>query len=639
MRKQGQSENTKRMDSVGQIIDTTMVLDEVFVEIFRYLPLQDRKSIRLTCHRFYKLCDDPLIQAGEVFILHGNAITISALHCLSMSTRKIHNIKFDYVNLQIEAIHAFFEQQGTHVRSLVFEGCSFEPRSMKCMIEFCVNLRSIALVRVGPNIVNDFKILDTNSIVCNKVTDLTLDLTNAADLSNRQFLRFFDIFPKIKKLNLNMSLNMANNQCSKIYSDVVSDSPLSFSCICDRLLALANQLEILKLNFGHKFLSKSIEPLINISNIRMKNLKELSLQSIKFSPDISIMPGSLLFEQLTSFHCGIKFESTDALYSVSIFLQHLLKSTPLRSLFLVNYPIPIDRELFQTLVKSKLMNLDLSFVFGDQIDFHPSSLESTLVPNYSLQHFYNIDILGHPLTLLLATYFRNLRHMLFAYVDNNDVIESLLFHLTHIRCLYLADCRDLSSCTEHPCFQQLLQSEGRTIDREFKRLARLAIIGAQYSLTMFLLSEFSFPNLKSLHLDNIHLRDHEIKVEQLWQLIQKLPELEYLCVCLVSPFPINFPQLLALFGNLHKLRHFNLEDYTSVFSRDYSGINSLFTASEYVQLFNLLPSLRSVRHLKNPSGGTALYHYDVTTKTVIDVANQSPSIRNDFRHIFLHTHS
>lgn len=614
------------MDSLCQIIDAALVPDEIFVEIFRYLSVQSRKNIRLTCHRFYKLCDDSLIQADEVIILYQNDIIVRALYCLSAGSRTIQNIEFDKVHLRIEAILFFFELQGSYIRSLVFKDCFFDPGTLKSIIELCVNLRSIALECTSNNhahVLNDFKMLERNLIVRNEITDLTLNLVNHHEyLSNRQFLRFFDIFPNIKKLNLKIPVGLV--YCNMIR--VAINSLFSFSCVYDQLLILANQLEILRIDFGCEvlFKSKSAETLNNIMNIRMKNLKEFSMKWIYSLTDVSIMSRSLLFEKLSRFDCTIIFKPTDAAESVSIFLQRLLKCTPLRSLSLVHYPIPMDRELFETFVKSKLISLRVKYrcpIFGGRnlTNFHRSSLENTLRPNYCLQYFSINDRCN--LNSLFTTFFRNLTHLEISEV-HNDVLQSIFHHDTRIQSLHIENYYRGDSFKELSYFQQWLRLEEETINRELKYLTYLEIFEDECSFTKFLSSEFSFPNLKSLYICILY---NTFKEEQLWPLIRKLPKLEDLTLEVACA--THFPQWLALFEDLSNLRNFHIRDNIT----GLNGFSEFFANSEYVQLFNVLPSLRSILHDKSYRANAYMYYYyDVTTKTVVGKTDLDTLIRPNF---------
>lgn len=311
---------------------------------------------------------------------------------------------------------------------------------------------------------------------------------------------------------------------------------------------------------------------------------------------------------------------------------------------MVDYSIPVDRKLFQALVKSKLTILKLDFDIphfqsNSLISFEPSSLENTLKPNYSLRYvsaYY--PKVGWKLNLLFATYCRSLRHLQFFEVDG-DVLHIRFNYETKICSLSIRNyTHSVTNCEiffkEFLNFQRWLQLENVTTNRElkyptqFEYLANLEICDYKYSLTRYLLNELSFPNLKSLTIRIIHA-DQEIMEEQFRQVLQKLPELEYLK--LDGNFVSNFPQWLALFEGLSKLRHFYMRDRDS--RENTPSTNSYFAPSEYFQLFDVLPSLCSVLHERNYyfdlADNYALYNYDVTKKTVLNMAEQSPSVRQN----------
>jgi len=120
--------------------------DEIWFQIFaHYLPLDDRKNIRLTCRHFYDVCNDTRIQGKEEFVFQGDLIAVAAILSLSNCSRKVWNIKLSYVN-DVRTTLAFFNKQGTFVRSLVFEECEFNHGVLKSLIEECINLCSTSLI-------------------------------------------------------------------------------------------------------------------------------------------------------------------------------------------------------------------------------------------------------------------------------------------------------------------------------------------------------------------------------------------------------------------------------------------------------------------------------------------------------------
>lgn len=592
------------------------VPNEIFLHIFKNLPLEDRRSIRCTCRRFYELCNDFFIQTTEFFVLYGIPNPVSALDCLSRTSRRIPNIILSRMRLDAEIVSPFFEQQGAYVRSLVLMDCSFYPGALKTMIEYCVNLNNFVLdFRSGNqrmrDALDDFDDLETNSVVRDSVTGFSLIMQSVCWwISNRTIFDIFAVFPKIKKLNLKIPVGDKNEflRARQLFHET-SKHFFTYACIYDRLLALADQLEVLKLNFGCRIPG-------DIFNVRMKNLKQLSWFSDDGKPDISFIQNSCLFEKLTHFNCSVCIPSSYIAHeSELLFFQRLLQFTPLRTLSITS-TIFMGRKLFQALVASKLIGLHIYGVSEGMDLWSTYDPQNTLSPNYHLQHLV-IDKCDRKWTLRFATYFRNLKRLKFDEL-HHSVLWNIFKDQTQIFELHL---RDLTG-RELSYFQDWLR-EKEPISRELKYLTELRIAEKKYSLTEFLLGEFVFPRLKSLYI-NIQILDESTEL-QLCYLISKLPKLESLTLDL--PTKMNFSQR-PLFQGLPKLRHFH-------FMND----DSAFTLSEYRQLFHVFPSLRTIAHVNRDGPwfqyGSRYYFYDVIEKTVVDVeARCGSSAVSDFFHCF-----
>lgn len=187
------------------------LLDEIWSRIFEYLPVDDRKNVRLTCRRFYDIAKCASLLESEEHVFPGN-VTIAAIGSLADSSRKIWNLKFVQVNLTADSgFLSFFRKQGAGVRSLTFDQCPVMiPELIQFMIVNCANLRSFAMnidyereERIlSDYVLDDFNSLCDDGIIRQHVSSFTLTVPYYfCEPTNAQFVNFFTIFPNIKELN------------------------------------------------------------------------------------------------------------------------------------------------------------------------------------------------------------------------------------------------------------------------------------------------------------------------------------------------------------------------------------------------------------------------------------------------------
>lgn len=269
-------------------VTQTDLLHEIWSKVFEYLLADDRKTVRLTCHRFYEIANCISLLKSEEIIFYGN-ITFASIGSLASCRRKIWNLKFVEVNLSADSgFLSFFQSQGAYVHSLVFDRCTVIPESLKYMIVNCVNLRSFAIsgesFRRGHSldlnyILDDFNALRLDGIVRQHVTRFTLKM-NVPDynyMTNAQFLNFFAAFPNIKELYLQCDFKMAPDVRQSL-------SKYSFSTLHRQIFEMRNQLEKLSLNLSFWDNDDGIEVQCwnKISSMEMEKLKELSIGVYEF---------------------------------------------------------------------------------------------------------------------------------------------------------------------------------------------------------------------------------------------------------------------------------------------------------------------------------------------------------------------
>lgn len=579
--------------------------DEIWCQIFGCLPLDARKNVRLTCRRFYESCNNIRLLKDEEIVINGNLNTGNPFQQLSSSHRKLWNIKLNRVQIT-HTISSFFEKQGGNIRSLTLYKCKFTPGSLRTIIEHCKTIHSISLVlsycdedKYYQYVFDDFEALGNNSFTCDDVTDLTLNIHRNSCISNRIFLQMFLLFPNVRRVDLEFEVGEKFNQLSRMGGHVMSNSNFNFSCIYNRILAMRNQLEKLRLHFSfyrHQS-GLSIQILNKITEIEMKNLKELSLNWINSSAVFAENP-FLGFKSLTQFDCDFGYNLTA---QVSPLLELLLSTiTELRSLALRAFYFSMSKECFAALVRSKLVALNIETIRAANFELPSLEIENDLAPNYTLKHL-NIDAEHRDLFVLFPTYFRRLEHIKFPEV-HNGILQNIFEYQTNLHSLKLYNGNEYHDwypdCPfiEYGTFQQYLQNGDPSQCRDLRYLTHLDIVEDKLCLTNFLLGEFKFPKLKSLSISVMLERKEN---EQFWQIIQKMQQLEYLKLKL--QFAMSIQQWLVLFRALSELRHIYIQDMAKSFD-----------SLEYRQFFNVRPCLQTVIH------NSTKYFYDITTNTIED---------------------
>lgn len=472
---------------------------------------------------------------------------------------------------------------------MTFNECRFAPGILRAIIERCQSLDQFALIydlfspvdsNTQRHIFNDFEALETEGITRN-VTDFTLKLYedhNIALFTNRTFLRFFAIFPNIK--NLDLSVQLDNDTFYRTNSMTSSDTEFSFASLHYQLSQMSDQLEKLSITLFdkievvyHRQLSQS-NILNRIAEIKMKNLKKLSFYWAKFWDGFLRNPVPLL-EHLTHFECVLRSDIWCNELVLS-FIQLLLNTaTELRSLQVSGFFI-IDRDCFISLVKSKLTTfvsdtLDCDFFECYSHDFIvekivASIFDDSLAPNYTLK---NISLLhsDQDVWYLFTLYFRNLDTLLLPS-SRNDILRNIFQYQTKLRSLNVCNGDEVAGHGKLPENRQLEYLTHLQLKDQFP-----------FPFVDFVLSEFIFPRLKSVHIRS----DENIGGMVDWKIFRNYSQLEL--VRFELPIGLSFEEWLSLLSSLPNLRVLDISDHSK-----------LFRKSKYDQLFETYSSLREIRH-------------------------------------------
>lgn len=664
--------------------------EEIWTKVFTYLPLEDRKRVRLTCRRFYEACNTFLIQKYELFVFRWNINAEVAIRSLSNIPRKLWNIKLKKVLLMDDSILTFFKKQGSHIYSLTFDECAIAPDIFSNVIEYCQTLHCLSLIYDGSEptdtqerLFNGFIALQNNKIVCKSVTEFTFvlkitDFGYSCLLTNDKFLRFFAIFPNIRRLTLQFSVDDHFDQLSPISSNIISNEIFSFPCIYNQLLKMSHQLENLILHISHKIPARcclSFQTWTKITRlIEMGNLKTVSLTENHHLWDAAIPV--LPFKYLTHFICSINRE-THRNDSPSDFILSLLNSAVrLRalSIYISNERLfYLSKECFKAIVKSHLdtlhiihrhpvLKIDFDHLASDLVFLHPNRTLKYFSIQTCEYEFYLHDNLAydrrrssshaprrahplaprpqHPLdpptpppptteetqsafdngvTYLFATHFRGLEHLKVQRVDTH-IFTAILFNNKTLQDLELHH-ESISSYHKSEEFYSLKQwlTHNNYFDRPFNHLTHLSLLKSSSIELTKLLAQFKFPKLKSLIIRPGMSHSWKFREDgsSFYLTIHKFAELEYLEIENVC-FIVTFKIVLALVEALPKLKYLFFSDWIRPIA---------FEDSECHQFFRACPSLRMFRHVINyPYSTYPVQFYKDISNTILRIIECDDSI-------------
>lgn len=593
--------------------------DKVWDKLFTYLSLDDRKSIRLSCRPLYAICNNIRVQKYEEIVFHGNINTVAAIRSLSVSKRKMWNMRLYRVYVEDTCILEFFQYQGIKVHSLTFEFCKLAPGIFENIIKYCQNLHKIVIIfdpskgrEHCKHLLDDFKALKNHDIVRTSVKSFILKIPEGSMkldnfyLTKGDFLCFFDVFANIKNLNLTIEIDKNfDNSHAKVIDPVVNfNSRISFSCIYSQVMKMSQQLEKLHLHFTYECnLSGqwlSIRALHRIADIKMEKLKKFSLNWIELWDETIIDPFSNL-KHLTDFDCTISSS-----VSQSAFVQLLLSNaTELQSLTVrTDNGFDMNSECFQALVNSRLVILNFRvnkyhYNHAHDIDIYTKSIiysshseeslwRNSLSPNHTLKQL-NMSTDDRLLLLLFGNYFQNLENLIFQDIRDN-VLFRILKVQKKVRSLVLYNCNKypLANCSNEGSFtlNWWFSRDSQLSYHHFCDLTHLHIVEEiSLDLSLFMFSNFVFPKLKSLKIEipcNLTRPTSNANFLALWTNIEKFTQLVSLDIRCRSN--TSFQQWLTLLSALPKLRYFVISAHQS----------ESFSDAQYEYCFRIHPSLSSI---------------------------------------------
>lgn len=122
---------------------------QILIHIFKYLPLEDRKTVKLTCKSWLKWCSDRSITQNEIYVLRPGATDTDIARILCREEYMHVNFEFHFTrSKQLVLPCPSIEEYGYKVHEIaVRPNCRITIDTLKCIIDHCVNLTSLKISR------------------------------------------------------------------------------------------------------------------------------------------------------------------------------------------------------------------------------------------------------------------------------------------------------------------------------------------------------------------------------------------------------------------------------------------------------------------------------------------------------------
>lgn len=431
--------------------------DAVLAQIFSYLPVRDRKNIRLACQHFNEICDFEQVQQTEEIVLRNNKTALAAIQTLSDSKRKVTNIRF-YDTLIDTSISEFIRIHGGDIQSLAFYNCLplEEIDLLRDIIQKCPNLRSLSFVidiefissafvwRKWPRNIIKYNILDNletfwnDRIVFRDVQNLALTLSYPKSLeliypiTKEKFSVIFKIFPNIKILNLSVAVDQYFDSENLQRNLPGPTSAFTFPVLCDQLSKL-RQLRILSLRIIAKpdrygFATET--GWNTLCSTELKELRQLSVNLLIPPENYGTVFTNIFsaYKNLTNFDCIIENPSSD---HIELILSNAPKLRRLRIRCNYRHYFRMSDQCFKAIVRSNLIIFSI-YSFSER-KFLKCSIDSYFpfgqLPNKSMKELELYPSNKH-CRRLFSHYFRNAKYLVLHPQIYNVFREMLNIPLT-----------------------------------------------------------------------------------------------------------------------------------------------------------------------------------------------------------------
>ena len=182
---------------------------QVLPNIFKFLPIDDRKNVRLTCHEWNDACNNLGIIMCEKFVFHrGNVAHMKA--CFTKC--KILRSNLEFYGLSLQHIPSIvWKYAGARIKSLFICDCELDDDTMGDIIFYCSDLTSLSVVTPpGPYEPNRLFCSESalDALIRHKVVQKNLQsfqLLTLIYVSPRMYRKIFEIYPNIRTFGVGNS--------------------------------------------------------------------------------------------------------------------------------------------------------------------------------------------------------------------------------------------------------------------------------------------------------------------------------------------------------------------------------------------------------------------------------------------------
>lgn len=205
------------------LISSFLILLQEILEIFKFLPLRERKNARLVCKQWNVVLLRKPFTEKEISCVP-NWYSFSSIgdtlktHSISELTLKFVCRNFDSSSKNL------WKALGNKVKSLYFDWCNFDSEGLMCIFNYCDKLKefsaSNSLFSTKPGWIfiipgNLTTFLFGNKLVGKNLQKLHFDSGSAngsACFRERDLFVIASIFPKLKTLEIQLLLNYADSK-------------------------------------------------------------------------------------------------------------------------------------------------------------------------------------------------------------------------------------------------------------------------------------------------------------------------------------------------------------------------------------------------------------------------------------------
>lgn len=183
---------------------------QILPNIFKFVPLNVRKNIRLTCRSWNEACNHPDITRYEKFVFRRATFDNDNMECMVLCIQNCRvlrkKLEFHRVALSKLPSSILWKECGTRIESLFLHECAVNDDTIKNIIIYCSNLTSFYL-SLWPYSSEDLKFcseVTLDDLINSKVERRRLHSfkLHFPGVTTEMFQKIFRIYPCIRTFGL-----------------------------------------------------------------------------------------------------------------------------------------------------------------------------------------------------------------------------------------------------------------------------------------------------------------------------------------------------------------------------------------------------------------------------------------------------